>query len=231
MTIAAESTLIADILAKFPPKMLGMYLARAKSAGLFDRHVMRHLAFTAYGYPPGKWAECLTDTLAKIEGRGIVALIGERGNGKTQIACEVVSKACHGVAWGDRPPVLYTRLARVLVDLRSTFEGKGTERDLRERLATAQLLVIDEIHETKTSEFKDLLLADVLDERYGNELPTLLIGNVTPSGLRAALGPSLASRASETGTIVEAKWPGFRTAGETLPTLDALKAKLAEVRE
>jgi hypothetical protein len=55
------------------------------------------------------------------------------------------------------------------------------------------------------------MLSDVLNARYGEMRPTILIGNLTAAEMETYLGERIMDRFPETGSpIVSVTWPGYR---------------------
>ncbi len=144
---------------------------------------------------------------AVFDQRGLLGLVGRRGPGKTQLAACVAWSACMAHGW----TVMYRRAADLLGDIKhECFENGGSDSKIVQRLSRVGLLVIDECQERWNSETEDLFLHRILDHRYGERVPTILIANLHPDAFAAALGPSIISRMTECGTIVECGWPSFR---------------------
>lgn len=137
---------------------------------------------------------------------GLVALIGPRGTGKTQLAAALM----HAM-YDQGRHVRYLRCDD-LMDLMRRTQG-GDEGDmLREvnRISRIDLLVIDECQERRDTEFEDRTLGRIIDKRYGAIKSTVLIANLRPDELQDSMGASTLSRMQETGTIIECNWTSFR---------------------
>jgi len=143
------------------------------------------------------WLDYFKRTLAKVESGGIIALIGNRGTGKTRIAAEVVRNYSPDKA-------TYTTAMGLFLRIRASFGKKGgeTEEQIVKEMAQSALLVIDEIQERGNTAWEDRLLTHILDKRYGAMTPTIIIANLAASGLTECLGASIVSRINETGGIV-----------------------------
>lgn len=154
-----------------------------------------------------RWAETLGRARDRCDGRGaILALIGPRGTGKTQIAVEVMRLGA-----GARRAVRYAAAMDVFLDVRATMNGRGrSEADAVADWCRPSLLVIDEIQERKGSGFEAGLLTHIIDRRYGAMRDTILVANVEPAELARLVGDSAASRINETGGIIRCDWLSFR---------------------
>jgi len=141
---------------------------------------------------------------------GIVALVGPRGTGKTQIA---VSLAKRMMAECERS-VLYLKVCDYFGLLKSEFGGgrEATTQSIRSTAHTKHLLVLDEVQERVHSDFEDREFVNMIDHRYAALKPTILISNQTVKGFADSVGASVMSRLSENGAIVACDWPSFRAA-------------------
>lgn len=151
----------------------------------------------------------------RIFGNRLLVLAGDRGRGKTQIAAFI---AYHRLTKGHDSGV-YVRA----FDLLTAISG----HDKQVRLSAFQrvpFLCIDEVH---TVEAKHLpVLESIIDDRYGNRRPTMLIGNwMTPEGICSGetvngrringLGETIMDRINEhtkhkTGGVVWCRWDSYR---------------------
>jgi DNA replication protein DnaC len=149
--------------------------------------------------------------LAKfITTHGIVALIGNRGTGKTQLAFATLIEAAKNLQSGK-----YIKAAELFIEIEGTWgRGKQTGPDLKtilKRLIAPDLLVIDELSEMQADkDWQSGRLTYVLDARYDRELKTLLISNDTAETFTRNMGESSMSRLAERGRILPCTWKSFR---------------------
>lgn len=175
-----------------------------EAAGVPERH--RGSAKELAAGPSGAWGEAAAKVTA-LERGALVALIGRRGTGKTQIAVQLVRETCK-----RGQSALYLTAMEVFLRLRATYQDKVAETELGvlRALAKPAVLVIDEVQERAETAFEDRVLTHLIDRRYGAMKTTVLIGNLKPSQLQPSLGDSVSSRLQETGGVIECDWPSFR---------------------
>lgn len=159
----------------------------------------------------------------------IVALVGERGVGKTFIAAQLCREridtwlAYHEAEPAERPAAIplsmgrYLKLTDLIAMFKPLYADFGSieiERLMgaREKLCLESLLCLDELHECEDQRLKARVLTDILDRRYSNQLDTLLISNETEQAFRGSIGDSALSRITEHGEIVTCRWPSHRSA-------------------
>jgi DNA replication protein DnaC len=138
----------------------------------------------------------------------ILALTGGRGNGKTQLAVELMKARTASLK-----SALFSSAVEFFIKIKSTYR-KDSDTDEMEVLREFQkpsLLVIDEIGKRGGSEWENTMLFELLNRRYNDMTDTILIDNRTKTEFSDTIGPSLASRMNEGGGIVSCEWPSFRT--------------------
>ncbi len=156
--------------------------------------------------PSGEWGRVLA-RLSTVE-RGIFALIGPRGSGKTQVA---VNWMLAHIDQGQQP--LFVTQTDLSTQIRATFRPQSspgsfeTEDSILRRCRFASLLVIDEVGRDIASEWSDKVLFELVNKRYERGRPTLFIGNVEKGQIGTVLGPSIVSRMEEDGGVI---WLGER---------------------
>lgn len=153
-----------------------------------------------------EWQERHAQIVSDLEKGGLVAMIGGRGTGKTRHAAEAIRDIAPNKSH-------YITAMGIFLRIRSSYDSrsKETEQDVVKELSKCRLLVIDEIQERGNTEWEDRLLTHIIDQRYSNMRPTILIANLTKKELAASLGPSIVSRLNETGSVIELTGPSHRT--------------------
>lgn len=162
----------------------------------------------------------------RMAGRGsVVALVGERGLGKTTIAAQCAIS----VAWRNHdearktdgtPPriehVIYKKCVKLIARFKPLYSDFGSieTEQLMDSLdflcRNQEYLVIDEVHDCEDMKFRQRLLTDLIDRRYSACRDTILIANQTGPDFAASIGDSILSRLNEHGCIIECKWPSYR---------------------
>lgn len=156
----------------------------------------------------GEWGKCLKKLEQKLGTGFMVALAGGRGNGKTQIAVELI----RFLAFGDPPKrSRFCTATEFFMEIKAGYrDGGKSEADVIREFSRPRLLVIDEVSKRRDSEWENLLLHELLNRRYNAMTDTLLISNQDAKQLEESLGAALVSRMRETGGVIEAVWPSFR---------------------
>jgi DNA replication protein DnaC len=154
---------------------------------------------------PKEWVKARDGVIGKLGSGFVIALLGKRGPGKTQIAEQAIA-ASAAVGWSP----LYVRAMTFFLALRATFSDGTAEEDVIERYRIPRFLVIDEMHIRGETRWEDNALDHLVDVRYGDRTDTLFVANLKPKAFTASIGESIADRIRETGGIVECNWKSFR---------------------
>ena len=167
-----------------------------------------------------RWHEEFTKAKSMVQKAALVAFIGNRGPGKTQMAAEIARAgewAYDAGEWNGnrntyRQTAIYRRAMDIFLDLRDANKtgSKTSEKDVLAKLEKAGLLVIDEFQERGGSEWENRVMSNLLDKRYAAQRPTIIIANFTPDEMKAALSDSVKSRMRENGKAFIFEWASFR---------------------
>ena len=164
-----------------------------------------------------------------LNGKGaVVALVGERGVGKTTIAAEhsrlrlQAQKAYFSIPANERirphPPFApgrYEKLGRMANMFKPLYADFGSiNSDMLsgqlDRWCKADLVVLDELHETEDLRTNMRFLVDFVDRRYANHKDTILISNHSGEEFATHVNSSIISRINHHGDIIECDWESHR---------------------
>lgn len=191
----------------------------------------------------------IRETVTRRDGGAIVVLIGPRGTGKTHLVAQIFRDQVEAllriedasadfVHTGKRVavPVLqmhYGKAQSFFQTFKELHGNVGSIRvpELQSRLALLakyDLVAIDELQEVPGEQDASRIgfskiLTDIVDQRYAEKRPTILVSNhydpAHPSDLSqitAFLGDSIVSRLNQYGALIVADWPGFRGGNVTV---------------
>lgn len=155
----------------------------------------------------GKWGEAFAKVRCKLARGCFIALIGNRGTGKTQIAVEAMK-----ITTQDLRSAVYETAYGFFLRIREAYKAdhEYSERQIIAEFRKPALLVLDEIAKRSDKEWQNHLLFHLLDCRYLDEKDTIIISNQPEPEFREMLGPSLSDRMKETGGIITCDWESFR---------------------
>jgi len=181
-------------------------LARRQRAGIEKRH-RKYLDWGDLQGPPAFLRALEIVRRFAESGDGLLALVGRRGMGKTQLAVVGVWQAIeHG------KPARVADIGDLVGSLKGRFqEGGDCEGDWLREWTAPDLLVVDEVAELVAGDFVRSSFTRLCDKRYSRCLRTILIANLDAEQFAGAVGPSIVDRVNETGGLTLCDWPSFRT--------------------
>jgi len=143
-----------------------------------------------------------------LDAGGIIVFLGDRGNGKTQCGVELIRLSC-----GLLQSALYLRSREIGMRLREAYDDGAqlTEREAIDQLVRPHLLVVDECQERPDRDWEIRSFNLIIDKRYGEGRPTVLIANTTEPQFRVLMGGAILDRIKEDGGGARVfSWPSFR---------------------
>lgn len=161
-----------------------------------------------------QWRQCYAELAEAVShhSRNMVVLYGTPGSGKTQLAVCVLLR-CAQVD-GTNFSAVFTTARNMFDNIRSGFDNGG-EMLARNRYRGARMLVVDELSNTKWSEWEQNEFIAMMNERYGKRGSfTILISNDSHKELQRKFGASVMSRMEEVGSFIEMSGWSFRGGAE-----------------
>lgn len=153
------------------------------------------------------------------EGKGLI-LFGGVGAGKSHVAAAIIQDIMKFNRLG-----LYVTVSELIRMVRDTWRRDAETSELQaiNKFIYADLLVLDEVGKQYGTEGEENILFDVLDGRYREQMPVILMGNISTepkvrpdrdsrkmNDLEYYLGERCADRLRETNKAISFDWGSYR---------------------
>jgi DNA replication protein DnaC len=160
--------------------------------------------------------KAITSYVAKFEtigkkGAGLI-LCGKLGTGKTHLALAA------GAELAKRGnDVSYINLLDLIRWVRSSWNNESfSEAQILNRLSKYDLLIIDEIGVQNGTENERTILFDIINSRYENMVPTIIISNLPIDEIKNLISERSVDRITDGGGgAVVFDWGSYRNRGES----------------
>lgn len=142
-------------------------------------------------------------------GTGLV-MTGSCGTGKNHLAVSMTKRIIRDYL----VDVEITDVMRLTREVKSTWRNgsERTETEVLNHYATLDLLIIDEVGVQFGTPAELAILQEIVNARYENILPTILISNLTFDQLKAFVGDRIVDRVTDGGSNrLVFDWPSYRS--------------------
>lgn len=131
---------------------------------------------------------------------------GQPGTGKSHLAIAILQEVMKSRTG------LYTSAIDAVRMVRNTWrkDSDKTETQVLQMLASIDLLVMDEIGVQYGTDAEQVTLFDIIDKRYRDMMPTILLTNLNAKGMKEFLGDRSYDRLREGGIWVAFDWESQR---------------------
>lgn len=131
----------------------------------------------------------------KLEAGTSLVFVGNYGTGKTHLACSIAQEIMK-----KGYSVLYANTSKALRKVKDTWNG-GTEKEQEaiNYFIRPDLLILDEIGLQYGSEAEKIILSEILNERYMQPKPTILISNLDINDLKEYITERVIDRMRDGG--------------------------------
>lgn len=143
----------------------------------------------------------------KQAGAGLI-FSGKAGSGKTHLACSIAHAAIEQGAG-----VQFSTVSEVMRQVKRSFskDSGTTEQGEIDHFSSIELLILDEVGMDYGTDFNKALIFEILNKRYENVLPTILLTNLDAGALVDYMGERLVDRMREGGgRMVSFTWDSYR---------------------
>lgn len=135
-------------------------------------------------------------------------LCGKTGTGKTHLACSIAN---HILQQGNT--ALFMGVLEAVRSVKQTFNQNSeiTEQEAIDWFLNPDLLILDEVGVQFGTDTEKLILFEIINKRYEEMKPSILLSNLTPKELNAFVGDRVMDRMKEnSGKIINFDWSSHR---------------------
>lgn len=133
---------------------------------------------------------------------------GKPGTGKTHLACAIGNAVMqnHGAS------ALFITVFDAIQRVKATYSDKDqSERTVMRSFAEPDLLILDEVGVQFGTEFEKVIITDIINRRYNDMRPTIILSNLDETELGEYLGARVMDRMFEGGGgVIAFDWDSYR---------------------
>ena len=140
------------------------------------------------------------------EGKGLVFL-GTTGTGKNHLAMSIAKQVIR-----DGYTAVYSTVLDIAQHIRESYRSGSddSDRQVIALYANSDLLVLDEVGVQMGNESERVFITSIINKRYEQMKPTIVISNLAPVKLAEALDERVMSRLRETTDMLKFEWEDYR---------------------
>lgn len=147
------------------------------------------------------------DLIAEKRVWAVLVLFGGVGTGKTLMAAELAESLIDNLSMSVR----YCTAKQMISEIQAAYDAEGkTEEGEILRFVQYDVLILDEIDAKPDRENANLLLTEVINRRYNDEKPVVVITNQPFDTLAKYVGDRVDDRLHENAFVCAFDWPSFR---------------------
>ena len=133
---------------------------------------------------------------------------GTTGTGKTHLACSIANNI---IQQGNTS--VFISVLRAIRQVKETYARSNTktEQEAINWFLSPDLLILDEVGVQFGTDAEKMILFEIINERYQNMKPTILISNLNPQAIKEYVGDRVMDRMKENGgKLLKFEWESNR---------------------
>jgi len=152
-------------------------------------------------------AEQFTDEVID-GGSGCLIMVGNVGAGKTMLATAIADKVIRA-----KKRCCVVKVIEIIREVKDSWrkDSETSESDVIDFYSSVRLLILDEVGVQYGSDTEKLMLFEIIDNRYQNMLPTVLVSNLDVEGVKQCIGDRVYDRLRDDGgKVIAFTWGSMR---------------------
>lgn len=138
-------------------------------------------------------------------------LSGHAGTGKTHLAIGLIIEWLKKNAPQNSTQYpLFLPAVEFFIELKGTFNGVGSEKEVLDKYSRTPLLCIDDIGAEKISDWSRQMFYTLIDRRYRDEKQTIITSNLTLEDVSKLIDDRISSRIVGMGVVVNLTGEDYR---------------------
>lgn len=139
---------------------------------------------------------------------GSLVFCGSPGTGKTHLACAIANQILL-----DGKTALFMTAIQATRRVKMTYrhDSEKTEQQAFHSFLMPDLLILDEVGAQYGSDAEKLILFEILNDRYANRMPVILVSNLDEKELASVITARAIDRLRDDGGVIVAfEWDSYR---------------------
>ena len=141
-------------------------------------------------------------------GSGCLIMVGNVGAGKTMLATAIADKVIRA-----KKRCCIVKVIEIIREIKDSWrkDSESTESGIIDFYSSVRLLILDEVGVQYGSDTEKLMLFEIIDNRYQNMLPTVLVSNLDVEGVKQCIGDRVYDRLRDDGgKVIAFTWGSMR---------------------
>jgi DNA replication protein DnaC len=141
-------------------------------------------------------------------GSGCLIMVGNVGAGKTMLSTAIADKVINA---GKRCAVI--KVGELIRDIKDSWrrDSEQSESDIIDYHSKVSLLILDEVGVQYGSDTEKMMIFEIIDGRYQNVKPTVLVSNLDVEGVKQCIGERVYDRLRDDGgKVIAFTWSSMR---------------------
>lgn len=141
-------------------------------------------------------------------GSGCLIMVGNVGAGKTMLSTAIADKV---IKSGKRCAII--KVVELIREIKDSWrkDSDASESQIIDYYSNVKLLILDEVGVQYGSDTEKMMIFEIIDGRYQNVKPTVLVSNLDLEGVKQCIGERVYDRLRDDGgKVIAFNWQSMR---------------------